>query len=109
MRDKKKTGTKKEGSSNRRKHIRYLAEPLEIAYLDPNPAVESEFRPKYTGLIIEESAIGGCCLALLNPEEVIVGSHCRIQMGQLPVIQAEARWEKIQEMGITLIGFQFLT
>lgn len=92
----------------RRKHCRYPPEPLEIAYIDPESGSDREFSPKYVGLIIEEAAIGGCCLAILNPEELHVGKHCRIQLGQLPVVRSEMRWEKGQELGITIAGFKFL-
>lgn len=98
---------KKENPFVKRKHFRYPPNPLEVAYVDPEPG-DSEFSPKYTGLIIEESAIGGCCLAILNPEELYIGKHCRIKLGDLPILQSEVRWEKNQEMGLILIGFKFL-
>ena len=92
----------------RREHFRYPPKPLDIAYIDLGQDPDGAFTPKYPGLIIEASAIGGCCLAVLNPEELYVGKCCRIKLGDLQAIQSEVRWEKAQDLGLTLVGFRFI-
>ena len=99
--------SRKSGAFVKRRHFRYPPNPLEVAWVDPENG-DAEFAPKYVGLIIEESAIGGCCLAVLNPDDLYIGKICRVKIGDLPVLMSEVRWEKNQEMGVILIGFKFL-
>lgn len=94
-------------TQQKRKYLRYPSSPLDVGHVHLNLQQE-EFAPDYVGLIIEQSAIGGCCLAILNPDQLKEKQKCRVKLGELPPILAEVRWLRPLDTGINLIGFQFL-
>ena len=91
----------------KRKYLRYPPNHLELGMVDPDPD-RSEFEPEYVGIIVEESAMGGCCLCILKPKLLQVGTKCRVKIGDLQPFLSEVRWMRKQDMGLVLLGFRFL-
>ena len=90
----------------KRKHIRYPAENLEVAYVQ-HDEVSKIFQPDCVGLIVEQSAMGGCCLALTNTS-LGAGDKCRVKIGQLNDYLSEVIWKKDIEKGLSMVGIKFL-
>ena len=91
----------------KRKYLRYPPSPLELGLVDPDPH-RADFDPAYVGIIVEESAMGGCCLCIRQPDQLKVGAKCRVKIGDLQPFISEVRWMREQEMGVFLMGFRFL-
>ncbi len=91
----------------KRKHVRYAPDPLEVAFLDTDPK-RATFSPSYTGLIIELSGMGGCCLGLLKPKNLQTGQQVKLKIGKLEPLLSEVRWLRPQEKNVVFVGFKFL-
>lgn len=67
-----------------------------------------EFVVHHVGLIVEQSAIGGCGLVMVNAAHLVNKTICKVKIGDLNPVRAEVRWKKDLEKNISVIGFQFL-
>jgi hypothetical protein len=88
-----------------RKNVRFKPDPLDYAWSDVR--LPGKFAPQFVGLIVEESA-KGCSLALLSRDELKVGQFCRVQVGKLPVLKAEVRWQTDLDAAVYRIGLLYL-
>ena len=91
---------------SQRKHVRYPPDKDEVAHIQYDPSGD-EFLPDAVGLIVEHSAIGGCCLAILEAN-ISPGATCRIKIGRLEPYLSKTIWKKPLERGVDLLGFKFL-
>ena len=51
-----------------RRYIRAKPDPLDVAYISFNEDHSSTFSPDIVGLIVDESAMGGCGVVVLKNE-----------------------------------------
>jgi hypothetical protein len=91
----------------KRKHLRYPPGVLETGYVDTDTK-SPDFAPECVGLIIEESAMGGCSLAIHSRTDLQLGQNCFVKIGNLKPLLSEVRWKRVTEFSLTLYGFQFL-
>lgn len=98
---------KNDKNFQKRKYLRYPPNPLEVGLVDSNPN-RPTFQPDYVGIILEESAMGGCCLCIREPDLLKVGTKCRVKIGDLQPFLSQVRWARSQEMGLIIMGFHFL-
>ena len=91
-----------------RAHDRRPSNPLEIAYLALETSPSADFKPDYACLVLEKSDVGGCSLAVIEGQELDQGSVCRLRFQEDNSILAEVRWKKNLDLGLTILGVQFL-
>jgi hypothetical protein len=91
----------------RRQYLRFPPEPAEFAQIDKRVDAET-FEFQYVALIVEESPLGGCGLAMLDQVGLDVGDMCRIRLGNLEPLTAEVVWRKPLEGSIIRYGVRFL-
>ena len=96
-----------DSQKTRRRHLRFPPEPTEYAQIDKRVG-EEPFEFQYVALIVEESPVGGCGLAMLEGAGLDVGDRCRIRLGGLEPVTAEVIWRKSLEGGIVRYGVRFL-
>jgi hypothetical protein len=105
-------------SNEQRKHIRFYPDPLEIALFDVKTKTYNEFNKAdpqmetdYIGLIENESHNGASIVLVLkekNPEFLLQGKRCIVQLGPLSPMRVEIKWiewieERIVKIGITIL------
>jgi len=90
-----------------RKHLRFRPDPMEYAQVSLD-ADAAEFSPVFVALIIEESPVSGCSLIAHERDDLNLGDHCRVKIGQLAPVLSELTWKQPMEPGLMRVGFQFL-
>ena len=94
-------------NETRRRYLRFPPEPAEYAQIDKRVDAET-FEFQYVALIVEESPLGGCGLAMLDWVGLEVGDMCRVRLGNLEPLIAEIIWRKPLEGAIIRYGVKFL-
>lgn len=114
---------------NRRKHIRFSPEILDIAFISgafmdgSQIDKQTEFESRNVGLILEES-YSGCSLLFkeghylhrrpeveddqAREDSYTKGQYYLIQVGRLAPLKCIARWRKEIEPGLVKVGFEFM-
>lgn len=91
----------------KRRYIRSTPDPLDVAYLSFD-ANSIQFQADAVGLIVEESARGGCGLIFRLPIDLKAGQNVKIQLGRMAPLAAEVVWIKPQLESLLFAGFRFL-
>ena len=93
-----------------RKYPRFSGSPLDVAYLDLDPARDT-FEPGFAGLIFQE-AYGGCGLIFTEKGDLRAqlekGMNCRIKLGDLDPLRSEVVWIEEPDPHAIKVGFRFL-
>jgi hypothetical protein len=94
-------------ASNKRRHIRFTPDPLDYAQisLDLDAAT---FTPDFVALIVEESPMGGCGLAMLQTDRVVSGTKLLAKVGRLTPLRSEVVWVRKVDDHIMRLGLRFL-
>jgi hypothetical protein len=97
---------------NKRKHVRFKPEPLEVAYLQFTPYAASvppqEFKADCVAYIEEQAPLGGCGLVLTDRDELQNGATLRIQLGPLAPLLAKIVYKAPLSKALVRVGCQFL-
>ncbi|HEX6243304.1 MAG TPA: hypothetical protein VFZ61_20460 [Polyangiales bacterium] len=85
--------------AQRRRNVRYKADPSEHAQLDfrLGPAA---FAGQLAALILDHS-FHGCCLVAVRDQRLVVGARLRLKLGVLDPLDAQLRWAR--EVGDELV------
>ncbi len=89
----------------KRKYIRYKPDPYLYVLIDDNTA-NATFTPAYSGLIIEE-AYGGCTIVTSVNLEVKKLDRISIKIDNMPLMQAEIRWQRKLDANLIKIGAKY--
>ena len=98
-----------DSGANKRRHIRFRPDTGELAYIDL--LADNEFKPEIQALIVNESPMGGCCLVMLRDDEtekLRQNDRCRVKVGKLAPLKAEAVWVRRLDEDVIKVGFRFL-
>lgn len=99
---------KDQNESEKRRFIRFAADPGQIAEIDLFPQrPQGEFQPNAVGLILDES-FKGCGLVILQTEKLQVGEKVKIKVGKLHPLKAQVRWRAQIDPRVLKIGLEFL-
>ncbi len=90
----------------RRKHVRFTPDPLDVAYIGRR--VDGEFKPEIAATIIQEAPMGGCGLVLRLTDDLQEGDVRIVKIGKLDAYQAVVRWRLQIDEEIMKIGFEFM-
>jgi len=99
------TTTIKKKKKEKRAHIRFPADKLATAQVDPSDKTTA-FHPQHAALILNES-YKGCALVGLN-FDVSEGDVCKIKLHKLEAMRAVARWRTDLDGSVAVLGFMFL-
>jgi hypothetical protein len=99
-------GNKVAKTSNKRKHIRFQAEPGTIAEMQID-AKTKKFKPDYKGMVMTESQ-KGCSFIVTFAPDLIRGDRVRIAVGSADPVLAEIRWAVSLDEDVQKFGVQFL-
>ena len=98
----------KEGdAANKRRHIRFAPDPLDYAQIALDVEAPT-FTPDFVALIVEESPMGGCGLAMLISDRIVSGTKVLAKVGRLTPLRSEVVWVRKIDEHIMRLGLRFL-
>ena len=92
--------------SHNRSNMRYKPQTPIHAVIDVE-STKLEFSPTIPALVFDES-FKGCGLVVLETTLLQVGDRIRVQIGKLPIFNAEVRWRQEIADDILKVGILFL-
>lgn len=91
---------------NKRRHIRYPAEPNELVtvyFMDEQAGITGQ----RVGLGQDDS-FKGCCVVFVGDMPFRNGQEVMCECGKLPKVAAKVAWIKELDKQVAKVGFQFL-
>jgi len=94
------------GTDNKRKHIRYPAEPNELVtiyYMDDKAGM--------TGLRVglgQDDSFKGCCAVFVGTVPFKENQDVMCECGRLPKVAARVVWIRTLDPQVTKVGFKFM-